>query len=441
MERESVLDLTLATSSIANSIQDWQVLPDLGSDHYGLLFTILGTRRDLVNNPSQSGRFNTKLANWELFLTTLQLNTQNSLVLNSWEFNNLAPSKDDQLKVLKSNESEVSRLLDQVAQELTDLIAESARLSIPRTKIGAKPKPWWNPELKDLRKDMMRQQRVAKSDWDPEAKRSYLRAKNTYFVEIKRAKREHWNQFLEKEDPASIYKALAYTKDRLVEKTPPIRDQTSFQGKCRAFRTILFPPPPEAAEPNWENYKQAEWSWPKLTKAELSKACSAKVKGKTPGPDDITQEIITQAYKAIPDVFFRLYTRLLDFGYHPTCWKQATGAILKKPKKPDYSEPKAYRVIALLNCLGKVSERILAQRLSFLAETTSLLHPTQIGSRLHKSAIDAALQLVNEIQVNKKINRTTSVLLLDVKGAFDHIAKNKLLAILQKLRLPTSLIA
>ena len=177
MERESVLDLTLATSSIANSIQDWQVLPDLGSDHYGLLFTILGTRRDLVNNPSQSGRFNTKLANWELFLTTLQLNTQNSLVLNSWEFNNLAPSKDDQLKVLKSNESEVSRLLDQVAQELTDLIAESARLSIPRTKIGAKPKPWWNPELKDLRKDIMRQQRVAKSDWDPEAKRSYLRVR------------------------------------------------------------------------------------------------------------------------------------------------------------------------------------------------------------------------------------------------------------------------
>jgi len=38
--RESVLDLTLATSPLVDRIQDWQTLPDLGSDHYGLLFTI-----------------------------------------------------------------------------------------------------------------------------------------------------------------------------------------------------------------------------------------------------------------------------------------------------------------------------------------------------------------------------------------------------------------
>jgi hypothetical protein len=177
-----------------------------------------------------------------------------------------------------------------------------------------------------------------------------------------------------------------------------------------------------------------------LTRAELENACSAKVKGKTPGPDGITQEIILQAYKAAPDVFFRLYTRLLDTGYHPTCWKQATGAILKKPKKPDQSDPKTYRVISLLNCLGKVSERILAQRLSYLAETTTLLHPTQIGGRQKKSAIDAALLLTNEAELNRRAKQKTSTLLLDVKGAFDHVAKNQLLAILKKLRLPSSLV-
>jgi len=189
MNTESVLDLTFATDSIANSIQDWQVLSDLGSDHYGLLFTIPGTKRGLVD--SQLGRFNTKLADWELFLATLQLATRNSLVLRSLEFTTLAPNKDEQLEVLQSNESVVSRLLDKVAQELTDLILESARISIPRSKIGAKPKPWWSPELKDLRKDMMRQQRLAKPNWEPEAKQSYLRAKNTYFLEVKKAKRYH----------------------------------------------------------------------------------------------------------------------------------------------------------------------------------------------------------------------------------------------------------
>jgi hypothetical protein len=42
---------------------------------------------------------------------------------------------------------------------------------------------------------------------------AYIKARNTYFLAIKRAKNEHWNQFLEKEDPKSVFKAMSYTKD------------------------------------------------------------------------------------------------------------------------------------------------------------------------------------------------------------------------------------
>jgi len=95
----------------------------------------------------------------------------------------------------------------------------------------------------------------------------------------------------------------------------------------------------------------------------------------------------------------------------------------------------------LLNCLGKVSERILAQRLGYLAETTALLHPTQIGGRQRKSAIDAALLLSQEVELNRRLKKKTSTLFLDIKGAFDHVSKNQLLKKLKDLRLPTSLIA
>jgi hypothetical protein len=53
--------------------------------------------------------------------------------------------------------------------------------------------------------------------------------------------------------------------------------------------------------------------------------------------------------------------------------------ILPKAKKKDYSLLKAYKVISLLNCLGKVFKKILATRLSYLAETGDLLQETQIG--------------------------------------------------------------
>jgi hypothetical protein len=80
-------------------------------------------------------------------------------------------------------------------------------------------------------------------------------------------------------------------------------------------------------------------------------------------------------------------------------------------------------VISLLNCLGKVSEQILAKRLSYLAETTHLLHPTQIGGRFKKSAIDACLLLTDCVQSSKLKKHTTTALFLDIKGAFDHVSR------------------
>jgi len=47
-------------------------------------------------------------------------------------------------------------------------------------------------------------------------------------------------------------------------------------------------------------------------------------------------------------------------GYHPHAWRTARGIVIPKPGKPDYSKARAYRVIALLNSLGKVVEKVAA---------------------------------------------------------------------------------
>ena len=63
-----------------------------------------------------------------------------------------------------------------------------------------------------------------------------------------------------------------------------------------------------------------------------------------------------------------------------------------------------------------------------------------MGGRLYKSAINTALLLQNEVESNKSYKLKTSTLFLDVKGAFDHVSKNRLLQIIISLLLPTSLI-
>ena len=240
---------------------------------------------------------------------------------------------------------------------------------------------------------------------------------------------------------------MFYTKISTTQPIPPIRSanalEDSFDGKCSAFRQTLFAPPPHASSPDWDSYnpRTGIWEWPRLSRIELQEACSSKVKSKTPRPDNITQDMVIAAYHAEPHLFFRIFSLFFDFGYHPHCWKQATGVILKKAAKPDYSEPKAYQVISLLNCLGKVLERMLAKRLGALAEVTHLLHPSQIGGRRCKSAIDTDLLLPDEIRQQRRIGRLTTTVFPDIKGAFDHVALNQLLTIMSNLKLFYSLIS
>jgi hypothetical protein len=93
-----------------------------------------------------------------------------------------------------------------------------------------------------------------------------------------------------------------------------------------------------------------------------------------PGPDQISNKIIQETYQIIPDLFYKLYSKLIEKGHHLIQWREAIGIILKKQNKPDDSNPKAYRIISLLNCLGKTAEKIIVTRLGYLAETTDLLH-------------------------------------------------------------------
>jgi len=111
--------------------------------------------------------------------------------------------------------------------------------------------------------------------------------------------------------------------------------------------------------------------------------------------------------------------------------------IRKENRKATIS--KSYRVVSLLNCMRKVAEKIIAIRLSYTAETSDLLDADQMGGRRQKSAIDAVMTLIHDIQLAKHENKMTSVLFINIKEAYDHVSVNHLLKICQKLKLSKSL--
>jgi Reverse transcriptase (RNA-dependent DNA polymerase) len=83
---------------------------------------------------------------------------------------------------------------------------------------------------------------------------------------------------------------------------------------------------------------------------------------------------------------------------HPKAWKKAKEILLQKLNKSDYSIAKSYRVISLLNCLGKVAEKVAATAIANFYETNELLHKGQFGYRKQRSAINAVAKLIYIIE-------------------------------------------
>ena len=59
-------------------------------------------------------------------------------------------------------------------------------------------------------------------------------------------------------------------------------------------------------------------------------------------------------------LYHRPPTEVLANGYYPKSWRKAIAIAIPKSGKPDYSNPRAYRLIPLLECLAKVLKRIVA---------------------------------------------------------------------------------
>jgi len=63
--------------------------------------------------------------------------------------------------------------------------------------------------------------------------------------------------------------------------------------------------------------------------------------------------------------------------YEP--WRESITVILQKPGKPDYTVPKAYRPIALLNTTAKLLSVIVTDRTLYLMESHRLLPDMHFG--------------------------------------------------------------
>ncbi len=106
-------------------------------------------------------------------------------------------------------------------------------------------------------------------------------------------------------------------------------------------------------------------AFPDIALEEIRKAVFGFPIQSAPGADKIPNQILKIALSLLLLYMLWLFNNSLHLGYYPHHFRDSITISLRKPGKPDYHIPKAYRLIALLNTLGKALDSIIATRLSW----------------------------------------------------------------------------
>jgi hypothetical protein len=147
-----------------------------------------------------------------------------------------------------------------------------------------------------------------------------------------------------------------------------------------------------------------------------------------PGEDGLATSVWREIWPVAGDLITSLYCQCLKEGRFPKAFKSAKVVMILKPGKRDLSQLKSYRPISLLSTLGKGLERFTARRIAARAINASLLSSCHFGALPGCSAIDLVQVLVHRVEKALSQGRVASLLLLDVKGAFDAVDHQRLLS-------------
>ena len=113
-----------------------------------------------------------------------------------------------------------------------------------------------------------------------------------------------------------------------------------------------------------------------FTIVELEGALRKSKKGKAPGRDGVTQEMLSHMGPKAQNALLRLYNRSWHSGTTPPTWRTAVIVpILKKGKKG--IDLASYRPISLTSTISKTMERMVNGRLYHYMEDSGLLDENQ----------------------------------------------------------------
>ena len=202
------------------------------------------------------------------------------------------------------------------------------------------------------------------------------------------------------------------------------------------FKELLNRPPPTNTpdiQPANEDLQIEEGA---PNKEEIALAIKQLKLGKSPGPDNITAEMMRADINTIVNMLHPLFEKIWEEERVPKDWKE--GYLIKIPKKGDLSNCANYRGITLLSVPGKVFNRIILNRMKDKVDMQ--LRDQQAGFRQNRSCTDQIATLRIIVEQSIEWNSSLYINFIDYEKAFDSLDRQTLWKLLRHYGVPGKLV-
>jgi len=252
-----------------------------------------------------------------------------------------------------------------------------------------------------------------------------------------RAAKHTWaNGIISKSD---FWEIATWRHGRRANKVPPLTSGTGLTHDhtemTEIFSKRFFVKSPPTITPHFQDDPQPlpAQQLPDTPDSLIQDLLTKTSNTSAPGASGHTWKILKWIWEATLERLTYLVRACIKAGHHPREWKEATVCIIPKPGRADYTLPKNFRPITLLECLGKLVEKAVARLMYQEIIQLDLIPTNQFGGRLVSSTIDAGLCLIHDVQNVHTAGLRTGICLFDVSGFFDNVNCARLVQLIQNL--------
>ena len=424
-------DISIVHSSMADRFTFWKTETELGSDHLPIVMRYEEPDSIPAVDGRQQYRWKLKDAKWADF------------------------TADVERRIPQNYQAKSVRKIERL---LRRAIITSANKFVRKKRVNNNTKPHMTEELRKAIKERnrLRSTRAAnRKEWAVAAKR---------VVELVRETRaQKWKEYVGTLDmstnPAQVWRTIHSLEGKYPAKSE--NEVLTFEGealvddssKAKAFAKTYkgFSKLPMRREDrpirksvrrrlkeNCQPLEGPDEPEGDITMHELDRAIEEAGLGKAAGEDDIPYEMVKHLGKKARLMLLHIYNRCWAGEELPATWRTALiKTLLKEGKDP--KDTASYRPISLTSCMGKLLEKIVADRLTYSMESKGLISDDQAGFRQNRCTTDQVLKMTQSAadqMQDKKGHNAIVVAFFDYAKAYDKVWRDGLLYKMLEMGLP-----